>query len=104
MKYIEVIFTIKPYLLENEELLIAVLNENKYDSFWQTETELKAYISEDIFSIENLQSICNSLQNNFSVETSISTLPEKNWNEEWEKEYPYTVISDKCLIRAPFHL
>ncbi len=103
MKYIEVSFIIKPYLQENEDLLIAILSENQYDSFWQTENELKAYIEENLFSIENLQSICNSLQNIFTVETTINSLPEKNWNEEWEKSYPFTIISERCLIRAPFH-
>ncbi|MBI5538713.1 MAG: 50S ribosomal protein L11 methyltransferase [Bacteroidia bacterium] len=103
MKYIEVSFIIKPYSTENEELLIAVLNENNFDSYWQTENELKAYIPESLFSIENLQSICNSFQNNLTVETKLCSLPEKNWNEEWEKSYPFTIISDKCLIRAPFH-
>jgi ribosomal protein L11 methyltransferase len=103
MKYIEVTFKIKPYIQENEELLIAILSENKYDSFWQTENELKAYIPENLFFNENLQSICNSLQKSFTVETKIDTLPEKNWNEEWEKSYPYTIIADRCIIRAPFH-
>ena len=104
MKYIEVSFIIEPYSQENEDLLIAILSENEDDSIWQTENELKAYIQENLFSVENLQSICNSIQNIFTVETIINTLPEKNWNEEWEKSYPFTIISERCLIRAPFHL
>jgi ribosomal protein L11 methyltransferase len=30
-------------------------------------------------------------------------LEDRNWNEEWERNYPAVEIGDFCRIRAPFH-
>ena len=39
-----------------------------------------------------------------NVEYSISELEDKDWNEEWEKNYYQPiVIDDKCIVRSPFH-
>jgi ribosomal protein L11 methyltransferase len=33
----------------------------------------------------------------------IESLPVKNWNEEWEKNFDPVVVDDFCSIRAEFH-
>jgi len=33
----------------------------------------------------------------------MTTIPDKNWNEEWEKNFKPIVVESKCLIKAPFH-
>lgn len=103
MKYIEVTFDITPYLPQNEDLLIAILSENDFDSFWQTNNSVKAYIPLKLFVEENIKNICNKLIDNFKVNYTFSELEEKDWNETWEKTFQHILINDKCLIRAPFH-
>lgn len=103
MKFLEVSFNINPHIQENEDLLIAVLSENNYDSFWQSSNVLKSYISEEQFDESVLKKILNKFQNLFTVKYKFNQFIDKNWNEEWEKNFKYVLISDKCLIRAPFH-
>jgi len=42
----------------------------------------------------------NELHN---LQFSSHPLEDKNWNEEWEKNFEPVVIADKVAIRAPFH-
>ncbi len=103
MKYIEVVFDIVPYSLQNEELLIAILSENDFDSFWQNNKIVNAYIPKKLFNDDNVKEICSKLINVFKVNYSFRELEDKDWNETWEKTFDYILIKDKCLIRAPFH-
>jgi len=103
MTHIEVAFKISPYSQFHEELLIASLEENGFDSFWQDNEILKGYIPSSRFSIDNIDNIEKLFKPNFTLSYTYSELEEKNWNEEWEKNFPSLVISNKCLIRAPFH-
>jgi len=33
----------------------------------------------------------------------MTTIPDKNWNEEWKKNFNPIVVESKCLIKAPLH-
>jgi ribosomal protein L11 methyltransferase len=37
------------------------------------------------------------------VRSVLKGLEDRNWNEEWERNYPAVEIGDFCRIRAPFH-
>jgi len=89
---------------EQVDILVAYLGELGFESFTEDEHVLKAYlpehfINEKIFaSIEKLKPEGTS---HWSV--SCQLMPEVNWNEEWEKNYPPVEIGNLCRIRAAFH-
>ena len=104
MTYTEVCFKINPNNQIHEELLMAALEENGFDSFWQESDILKGYIISEEFKIENIQKVEKQFESLFTIKFTFSELPDKNWNEEWEKNFKSILIANKCLIKAPFHI
>ena len=109
MKYIEVTITLSPIDPYRDLLVDALGNEGPYDSFVETPDGLKAYVPEAQFDAEWLQEQINALHQ-FSIldsQFSIQEMPDKNWNEEWERQHqPVLVEADngkKIWVRAPFH-
>ncbi len=104
MEYCKIDITIIPLQEWFSDLLMSQLTENSYESFVSTEQGFEAYIPSGLFSEENLKAILENTIPGFKVSYKAEILPEKNWNEEWEKNYfQPRVIKDTCLIRAPFH-
>jgi Ribosomal protein L11 methylase len=104
MNYFEVTFTCTP----NEEIIDEVLSANLadigFESFVNTDTGIIAYIQENLFNENDIKSVVND----FPLETKITythkLIEDKNWNEEWEKNYfQPLIIEDKCIIRSTFH-
>jgi ribosomal protein L11 methyltransferase len=83
------------------EILIAELSSSGYNSFLETDEGLNAYIEEDIFSEELLKEIIRKYRGKIKYEKIF--LENKNWNEEWEKNFEPVVVAGKCRIRASFH-
>jgi len=82
-----------------QEILIALLGEMGYEGFEQQDESLRAYIPEDQFDAEGLDAVL-ALQELPYVSERIE---EKNWNEEWEKNFQPVVVDGFCAIRAHFH-
>lgn len=104
MNYIEIDFTCTPHNEVVGEVLSAMLGEIGFESFVDTELGVKAYIQSQLFDREAL----DNLLSDFPVETSfdykISEVEDRNWNEEWEKNYfQPLVIDDRCIIQSTFH-
>lgn len=86
MQYIYADITITPYTEEMCDILSAMLVEIGYDSFEQTDLGVKAYIAEENFSVENLQSTLASISfGDITLSYSIHRLENKDWNEDWEQ-------------------
>lgn len=100
MKYIEVAIHIEETYTD---ILIAELNEMGYDSFAETEEGVIAYMDASLFREEELEALQLKYKESFSFDYSFSPLEEKNWNEEWEKNFQPVCIGDSCIIRASFH-
>jgi ribosomal protein L11 methyltransferase len=100
MQYIRVAFNIPE---EFTDILIAELAEEGFDSFSGEGSELEGYISEDLFAESKILSVTEKYKDLFPVDFTWSKLEQKNWNEEWEKNFSPVRIVDKCLIRASFH-
>lgn len=83
-----------------QEILIALLSAAGYDSFWQDGAVLKAYVLPQYYNPEALQLTCDNLG---ATVVGTENLPHKNWNEEWERNYPPVAVDDFCLIRSAFH-
>jgi ribosomal protein L11 methyltransferase len=58
---------------------------------------LLAYFNEEDFPSYDVQSLLNGY--NFQS----NTIPEQNWNEEWEQNFQPVVVDDFCAVRAHFH-
>ena len=100
--YIEYNFTITPREV-GAEILVAELAEVGFDSFVDTEDGLLAYIQEPLWN-EAILSDIYILQNpDFSASYTYKTIPQVNWNEEWEKNFEPIVVEGACTVRAPFH-
>lgn len=109
MNYIEVRFEIESDMAAElpqemySEILVAMLGELQYESFTETEKGFNAYIQEAFFSEEALKEIDLShiMQHSFTYATEV--LAQKNWNAEWEKNFPMIEVDGCCCVRAPFH-
>ncbi len=82
-----------------QEILIALLAELGYEGFEQQEDALLAFLPEAGFDAAALEAI---LQPRDLAYTTM-LLPEKNWNEEWEKNFTPVQVGEFCAVRAHFH-
>ena len=95
-KYIKVdIHTPTP---EAAELLMAELMSYEYYAFEQQENALIAYCQEEDFDENILKQLLEP-----SVKYQIETIEDKNWNEQWEKDFAPVVIGNFAAVRAQFH-
>ncbi len=101
MNHLEFTFHIKPF--EGKDILIAELDQIGFDGFVEDNETLQAYIAEEQFKKDQLESLQILHSGNFSITYSFKSITEKNWNHEWESNYSPMLIADKCFIRAPFH-
>ena len=83
--------------------LISILTENAFEGFEETSEALKAFVpSAEITSLKVTEIL---FDNDFShIEFTSAIIEEKNWNEEWEKNFEPVIIAEQVAIRAPFHL
>ncbi len=82
---------------EKQEILISTLTSLGAIGFEQKNTYLLSYFNEEDFM---------SYDVNKALEEEvfeIHTIEEKNWNEEWEKNFKPVSVGDFCGVRAHFH-
>jgi len=84
---------------EVRQILIAKLAEIGYESFEETQDTLNAYIPVEKFSEAELEETIQL----FHLKYSKEQIAQRNWNEEWEKNFQPVVIDDFCTVRASFH-
>ena len=87
---------------ELREIMLAELSQQGFDSFQEGEDFLEAYILTNELLREELDKLFTRYQIP-AEKISLSEIEKKNWNKEWESNYPAIRISDRCYIRAPFH-
>ena len=92
------------------DLLVDTLgNEGPYESFVETKEGLKAYVPVDLFDETWLRQQMQELRDQFPIfnsQFSIQEMPDKNWNEEWEKGHQAVLVEyegGSVWVRAPFH-
>jgi ribosomal protein L11 methyltransferase len=85
------------------EILMAELAEAGFDTFLENEYGFEAGVEGERYDKPLAEAIRKKYEAITSLEFSFSQIPEKNWNEEWEKSYEPIVVDGKCLIRASFH-
>jgi ribosomal protein L11 methyltransferase len=97
MNYIKVVIaTPHPSV---REMLIAILAEEGYDGFEETEDELFAYTSEQLFD----EQLLRDLAGQHPITLNFVPVPAQNWNETWEQNFAPVIIEGVCTVRADFH-
>ncbi|MDP4291894.1 MAG: 50S ribosomal protein L11 methyltransferase [Bacteroidota bacterium] len=101
MEYIEISCALRNDE-ELQDILIAQLGEIGFESFVQEEEFVKAYIQAELYDEQLLKDVFDTpLFGN--VPYSVNLIAERNWNAEWESNYPLVRIDERCMVRAPFH-
>ena len=96
-EYIQI--KIDPINLEQAEIIIALLADIGYEGFEEGEWFLSAFIDEKDFNEILLKEILQQHQLSFTKQV----IAEKNWNQEWEKNFEPVLVDDFCAVRASFH-
>lgn len=86
----------------DNEVLMALLGEFPFTSFLDEEGKLTAYILHTDLS-ESIQTTLAEGKGKWYTTLQIESVPDKNWNEEWERSFDPVAVNDFCHIRADFH-
>jgi len=105
MNYYELNISLSPNTETNRNVISALLAEIGFESFIESETGLNAYITEKYFSEEAVACVVeNFLIPGVVIQHQANRIKNRNWNEEWEKNYYQPiVIRDKVIIHSSFH-
>jgi ribosomal protein L11 methylase PrmA len=74
-----------------------------FDSFEEMDTGFKAYVPSSAFSQNDLTHALNTFEELFSFSYSSKFIPQTNWNEVWESNFPPVIVSEQVYIYANFH-
>jgi len=87
------------------DLLIAELAEIGFESFEENLKGFKAFIPEEDFNPEQLDSVtlAEDEDHNVTFSFTVEKINSRNWNQEWESNFEPVDVDGKCYIRAPFH-
>lgn len=101
---IDIRLPLKKDLERFQEQVLALLAGSGFDGFREEDGRILAYLPSESFSEEEFQDFLsmNGLGELLGSYT-VNSLPDRNWNEEWEKNYPPVQVSGNCVVRAPFH-
>jgi ribosomal protein L11 methyltransferase len=102
--YLEIEITLARPPATDHERMLAYLSQYAFEGFREEEGRILAYIREDSWDGKGFQAFLEQYRLHDSIE-SLETrrLPDRNWNELWESNYPPVRLGSECLIRAPFH-
>ncbi len=102
MNYIQISVPL-PSTENDTEILIAKLSFIGFESFEEQADSLIAYIPEKEFVKDELLGLEYYFECDRLGKLDVELIPDKNWNEVWESNYPPVTIADSCFVRAPFH-
>jgi ribosomal protein L11 methyltransferase len=88
---------------DTSEIIAAWLSEIGFVSFSDTDSGLEAFIPETDYDEASVAEKMEWINAQIPIAWETHFIVDKNWNEEWEKNYQPVVIDGRCRIRAPFH-
>lgn len=105
MQYIEATFNINPWSQTAQDILTALAGDIGFESFVEEEKVLKAYIQKKLFHKETLdEMILQFPLPDYTIIYTTSEPEDKDWNEEWEKNFfQPIIIGERCIIHSTFH-
>lgn len=101
MRYTEYTFS-QPTTEEQRDMLVALLSDLDFDSFYDDDEGFKAYTSNDEAKDAVLELLTMDCFDGVNL-NKVELMPDKNWNEIWEASYQAVVVNQRCRVRAPFH-
>ncbi len=101
MNYREYNFNITPKE-PFSEILMAFLAEEGFDTFIDSENGFLTYYPEDS-SFEMDQVIQNDIFEPAQILFQTHIVEDRNWNEEWEKNFDPIWVDEEIYIKADFH-
>lgn len=104
MKQIELSIDISPQDNEESEILLALLAEAGFESFREEDNRLYAYSNQENL-IKPTEDILQDISEKTGKKLNFEVVypEEKNWNEEWEKNFIPIHVDNRILIKTPFH-
>ncbi len=108
MKYYEFKFITTPASEDIHDVLAAVLAETGFDSFVPADDgsdALLAYIKVADYDEESLRAPIKLFPlDGIDIQFSFREAEDKDWNEEWEKNYFKPLVVDgRCVVSSTFH-
>ena len=100
VEYIEIKFTLPEAY---RDIIIAELSNHDFDTFLETDEGFNTYAEDPNVDFSPIEEVIERYKEMCTITYESTTFPDKNWNEEWEKNFEPIVVEEKCLIRAPFH-
>ena len=102
MEYIEVDIKIEKSEFFSD-IVVARLNEIEFETFLENDNGVRCYIQATLFDKKKLDIELDKIKQNTKLNFNINHVAQKNWNEEWEKNFKPVQINSHCLIRSEFH-
>ena len=102
MNYKEFSFTISPKV-EFQDILMAFLGTLPFETFIESENGFLAYIPEDFKEIDLKEILENEIFKEVEIKYTTEIIQDKNWNEEWEKDFEPIFVDNQIYIKAAFH-
>lgn len=105
MKYFEVHFKTTPASEVISDVLSALSAEAGCESFVSEDDGMTAYVQQSLFDEELLKVLLADFPiPDVTVTYTVTEAEDKDWNEEWEKNYfQPIIIGDQCVIHSTFH-
>ena len=104
MSYTQVTFIFNADNEVVDDILSAELADIGFESFVSIEKGLEAFVQTPLFSEEEIQKVVDNFPMEIVIDYSVQQIEEKNWNEEWEKNYFNPIeIENLCCIHSSFH-
>jgi ribosomal protein L11 methyltransferase len=100
MEYIQVSFAATA---EQADILVAVLSHAGFEMFEETEDGLHAFIPSASYTPGIVEKAIEGIYGLAGVRFEVRALEDKNWNEEWERNFPPVWIQKTIYIRSSFH-
>lgn len=102
MDYLEFAFRVVP-AEPGLEIAQAALSILPFDTFTIEDEVLRAYIPEDRFSQQDFDALFLWQLEDLDIRYTTTRIAQRNWNEEWEKNFTPIDVDRRAMIRAPFH-
>ncbi len=103
MDYYELTFTLPTHEDYQHDLLIDALGDAGFDTFEETEQGFKAYVLADSFEQAAVDETLFPFKEMFEFSYEVNHIPQKNWNEEWERNFEPMQVGNQVRVRATFH-
>lgn len=85
------------------EILSALFNQFDLDGIEILDKSMLVYIKEEIFQLPEFKEAILEWQSIQPFDFKTETLPEINWNKEWESHFDPVFVEDFLTIKADFH-